>query len=415
MRQLSGVLLLSCCLLAFAGCSTLSRLNPFATEQKDDSPALLADFKTEAKISVKWDVSVGSGFGTKYLALQPAVEGERVFAADAYGTVSAFATSSGKRLWTASVGKVASRSVLDTLRFWRWTDRSFVTAGVGAGDGAVFIGTLSGEVVALDAITGKDIWRAKVSSEVAAPPETDGDIVAVQTLDGKLVALDRATGQRRWSYDTQVPILSLRGSARPTFAPGGVIGAFASGRVVVLHSKGGEPVWEHRVAIPQGKSELDRIVDVDGAPAVDGTTLYVASYQGRIKALNITDGNVLWDREFSSHQSLAVGGGEVYAVGKEDKVFALDKRTDATIWEVETLKNRSLTAPAIVGGYVAVGDADGYLHVLAQSDGRIVARTKIDGDGLRSDFVVVDEVLYGLSNGGTLFAATIKSTAKPSS
>ena len=407
-------------LLALAGCSSLpslpslpslSSLNPFADDDKEDAPAPLRDFKSEAKIDVRWDVQVGAGLGSKYLLLQPAVDGDRVFAADGYGVVEAYDKTSGKRLWHVSIGRPESGGIFETMRFWARTDRSFVSGAIGAGDGAVFAATVEGDVVALDGITGKELWRAKVSSEVAAPPETDGDIVAVATLDGKLVALDRATGHNRWSYDTQVPILSLRGAARPSFVAGGVvIGAFASGRIAALRSKGGEPVWENRIAIPQGRSELDRVVDVDGTPTIADGVLYVASYQGRIKALKVVDGVALWEREFSSHQAIAVGANTLFAAGKDDHVFALDKQSNATTWDVDVLKNRGLTSPALLGDYVVVGDADGYLHVLAQNDGHTVARSKIDGHGLRSDFVVADDVLYGLSNGGELFAVKVHSS-----
>lgn len=413
----SAALVLSALLtLCATGCSSLpslpswSSLNPFAEDDKDDSPAPLKDYKREANIDVKWDSQVGDGAGSKYLLLQPAVEGDRVFAADGYGVVEAFDKTSGKRLWHTTIGHPAARGFVETLRFWAHTDRSFVSGAIGAGDGAAFAATTKGEVVALDGITGKELWRARVNAEVAAPPETDGDIVAVLTLDGKLVALDRATGQNRWSYDTQVPILSLRGAARPTFAEGAVIGAFPSGHVAALKAKTGEPIWDTRIAIPQGRSELDRVVDVDGTPAVDGDAVYAASYQGRIKALKLLDGTPLWEREFSSHQAMAVNSSALFAIGKEDHVFALDKQSNVTTWDVDVLKNRGLTSPALLGDYVVVGDADGYMHVLAQSDGRIVARTKIDGDGLRSDFVVADDVLYGQSNGGELFAVKIHSS-----
>lgn len=398
-------------LALLAGCSSLpslASLNPFAEDDKDDAPARLTDFTNEVKIALKWDVKVGAGPGSKYLLLQPAVEGDRIFAADGYGVVEAFDKASGKRLWHVRIGRPQGEGWFDWLRFWARTDRSFVSGAVGAGDGAVFGATVNGEVVALDGITGKELWRAQVNSEVAAPPQTDGEIVAVLTLDGKLVALDRATGKSRWSYDTQVPVLSLRGAARPSFVQGMVIGAFANGRIVALKSSGGEPVWDNRVALPQGRSELDRVVDVDGTPAVDGELLFAASYQGRIKALKLADGSALWEREFSSHQAIAVGGDALYAVGKEDHVFSLNKQTDTMLWDVDRLKNRGLTSPSLLGEYVLVGDADGYLHVLARSDGRTVGRTRIDSDGLRSDFTVVDDVLYGLSNGGELFALTVR-------
>lgn len=397
-------------LFALSACETLSSLNPFDDEDASEEPAELADFTEEVRVDVRWDEQVGAGSGEKFLGLEPAVSGPRVYAADAYGVVEGYERDTGKRVWHVElVNPTPPPPWSQRVRFWMPTDDSFISGGVGAGAGAVFVGTDDGDVIALDDLDGHELWRAKVSSEVAAAPQTDGDIVAVMTLDGKLFALDRATGARRWSYDTQVPVLTLRGAAKPILLDGIVVAAFPNGRLVALRTKGGEPVWEHRVAVPQGRSELDRMVDVDGAPTVTGSAVYAASYQGRIKALRLADGNPVWEREMSSYQSLANGQGLIYAVGKEDLVNALDEQTGETTWTNASFRLRALTGGATTGSYVLFGDSEGYLHVLAQSDGRQVGRTRIDSDGLRADFVVADGVIYGYSNGGTLFAATVVS------
>ncbi len=407
LRRLRIAVLALCALFALSGCETLESINPF-TDDDEEQPAALVDFKEEARIDVRWDTQVGDGQGGKFLGLEPAVSGPRVFAADAWGVVEAYERDNGKRVWRVELeNPVPARPWLQRVRFWMPVDDSFVSAGVGAGAGAVFVGTDDGDVIALDDLSGRELWRAKVSSEVAAAPQTDGDIVAVMTLDGRLVALDRATGARRWSYDTQVPVLTLRGAARPILIDGIVIAAFPNGRLAALRAKGGEPVWEHRVAVPQGRSELDRMVDVDGAPTVAGAALYAASYQGRIKALRLGDGNPVWEREMSSYQSLANGQGLIYAIGKDDLVSALDQQTGETTWSNASFRLRALTGGATAGSYVVFGDSEGYLHVLAQSDGRVVARTRIDSDGQRSDFTIADGVIYGYSNGGTLYAISI--------
>lgn len=394
--------------VALSGCETLESLNPFTDDGDDEQPAALTDFTEEARIDLRWDAQVGEGRGSKFVPLTPAVAGPRVFAADAYGTVAAFERDTGKRVWQVELEHVQpERSWTARIRFWEPVDDSFVTAGVGAGAGAVYVGTADGEVIALDDLSGKELWRGKVSSEVAVAPQTDGDIVAVLTIDGRLHALERATGVRRWSYDTQVPVLTLRGAARPLLVDGVVVVAFPSGRLVALRGAGGEPVWEHRLALPQGRSELERMIDVDGTPIIEGDLLFAASYQGRIKALRVGDGTAVWEREMSSYQSLGAGLGLIYAVGKEDQVLALDQRSGDTMWTNPSFKFRRLSGPGVIGSYIAIGDAAGYLHVLAQSDGRIVGRREIDSDGLQSDFVVADGVLYGYSDGGELFAATI--------
>ena len=406
-RRVFVLLLAGYVLGGLAGCETLSSLNPFSDDD-DDEPAALQDFKEEARVDIRWDAQVGDGAGANYLHLDLAVSGPRVFAADAYGVVEGYERETGKRVWRVEIDNpTPPPGWSERIRFWSLSDDAFITGAVGAGAGAVFVGTDNGDVIALDDLDGHELWRAKVSSEVVSAPQTDGDVVGVMTLDGRVVALDRATGQRRWSYDTQVPVLTLRGSARALVAEGLVIAAFPSGRVVALRAKGGEPVWEQRIAVPQGRSELERMVDVDGTPLVVPPLIYAASFQGRVKALRLSDGNPIWERELSSFQSLASGQGLIYAVAKEDDIQALDEKTGETTWSNPGFKFRALTGGASVAGYVIFGDSLGYLHVLAQSDGRIVGREQIDSDGLRSDFVVYEGVLYGLSNGGRLFAARI--------
>lgn len=395
--------------LGLGGCETLSSLNPFSDdEEEEDEPAELVDFPEEAEVDVVWTSQVGDGSGSKYFLLVPAIGSGRIYAADSYGEVAAFDLATGDDIWQAQVGEVESAGFWSSLQFWKSRDNGFVSGAIGQGDGVVMLGTTQGDVFALDDLSGNLLWRSRVSSEVIAPPQTNGDVVVLQTLDGKLIALDRESGERRWSYDTQVPVLTLRGASPPVFAGELVICGFPNGRVVALRANGGEPVWEQRIALPQGRSELDRMVDIDGTPLVEDGVLYVASYQGRIKALRLTDGSPLWERELSSHQSIASGLEQLYVVGKDDQVAALDRRTSTPAWQSDLLKRRGLTSPTVVDNFVVVGDAEGYVHVFTQSEGRMVARDQIDSDGLRSDMRVSNGIVYGLSVGGTLFAFKIE-------
>lgn len=392
-------------LLLLAGCETLQSINPFGDDAPEaDEPAPLPAFTEEVRFERRWDVQVGDGLGRKYLTLVPAVASGRVYAADGYGHVEARDAGNGRRVWATRIGEAEGRGFGERMRFWERGDHAFVTGGVGAGDGIVLVGTANGEVVALDDLDGHEVWRAQVSSEVMTAPVTDGDVVLLQTLDGRLVALDRETGAQRWRFDTQVPILTLRGAAAPVLAGGVVIAGFPNGRVVALRAGTGEPLWEQRVATPKGRSELDRIVDVDGAPLVVGEVVYVGSYQGAVRALRLGDGTPGWEHEVSTHVGLAAGLDQIYVVSSSDDVLALGASGANVAWESKALHLRALTSPAVIENYVIVGDGEGYVHALAQSDGRVAGRRHIDGDGLRGGFAVADGVLYGLSNGGRLFA-----------
>jgi len=303
--------------------------------------------------------------------------------------------------------RAAKRGMLAGVRVFDRTDPSFVS-GLGAGGGMVLVGTTGGTVAALSASDGGEIWRVYLGSEVVCSPAFGDDAVFAQTIDGRLLALERSDGSVRWSFDIQVPVLTLRGTASPVFDGGVVYAGFANGTVSAIRTENGEPIWEHRIMLPEGRSELDRIVDVDGSPLLAGQLLYAVAYQGQLKALRRADGNPLWQLEHSSYLDLTTGYGHVYVVDETDAVIAIDEQTAREVWRQEGLYRRKLSSPQAFGNYLVVGDDDGYLHVLAQSDGRFLGRLKVDGKGIRSGMSVADgRTLYVLGNSGSLQAVEI--------
>ena len=261
-----------------AGCSSNSK--------KELPPAELTDFKEEVVLQKQWDRSIGDGQGKTYNMLVPAVEGNTIYAADVTGVVMSLDRMNGDVQWKKDLELP-------------------VSGAVGVGYGLVMLGTLQGDVVALDASTGEEKWRSRVNSEVLAPPQTNGDIVVVQTQDDHLVGLDASTGDQRWIYDSTPGVLTLRGTGAPLVTNHLAIAGLSTGKIVALDTRNGVPVWEQRVAIPQGRSELERIVDIDGGLLLSGGTLYVASYQGRMAALEMESGRVLWQRDASSYAGVA--------------------------------------------------------------------------------------------------------------
>jgi outer membrane protein assembly factor BamB len=371
-------------------------------------PAALVRFDEEVRVQRLWARNIGNGLGRKYLQSQPAVAADRIFAADGYGHVEALDRFTGKRLWTTRVGP-NPKGGMSRLNFFDRRDPSYVTGGVGAAHGYVLIGTALGEVIALSATDGTEVWRVQVGSEVLAPPVGGARLIFVQTIDGRLLALERNDGSVRWVFDNPVPVLTLRGTATPVFSGGIVYAGFANGMVAAVRAENGEPIWQHRVMLPEGRSELERMVDVDGTPVLSGGILYVASYQGRMKALRASDGSLLWEQEMSTYLDLAEGYGQVYVIDTTDIVQAIDQSSADNVWRQEGLQLRRLTSPVAFSNYVLVGDGDGYVHVLAQSDGRFVGRRKVGGKGLRSRSVVVDGTVYVLTNSGSLQALTVES------
>ena len=224
----------------------------------------------------------------------------------------------------------------------------------------------------------------------------------------RLIGLDASTGDQRWTYDSTPGVLTLRGTGAPVVTNHLAVAGLSTGKVVALDTRNGVPVWEQRVAIPQGRSELERIVDIDGGLLLSGGTLYVASYQGRMAALELESGRVLWQRDASSYAGVAQGFGSVYVSLASGTVEGVDERSTTALWSNDSLARRQLSAPEVFSSYVAVGDMEGYLHLLSQVDGRFVGRTRIDSDGLRARPLVVGDMIYVFGNSGKLEALTIR-------
>ncbi len=393
-----------------AGCSWFSWL-PWVGDGDDDDdkklePAELVKFDAEVTLKKLWSKKIGEGLGRKYLRLRPAVVADRIYAADGYGTVVALDRFSGDKIWETAVDQL-DRGFMSSLNFFDRRDPSFVSGGIGAGAGYVFVGTTTGYVVALSAADGTESWRADLDSEVLSTPVTGEGLVFVQTIDGRLVALEDGTGEQRWSFNNQVPVLTLRGTSSPVYSNGAVVTGFSTGKVTTVRASNGEPAWEHRLMLPEGRSELDRIVDVDGRPLIMGGVVYAAAYQGRVKALRQADGTPLWERDISSFLDLAEGYGQIYVVSDIDEITAIDRESAEIAWEQNAFLRRKLSPPAAFSNYMLVGDDEGFLHVLAQSDGRLVGRRKVDSKGLRSPMVIADSVIFVLGNSGKLVALEV--------
>lgn len=367
--------------LFVAGCSSASK--------KELKPQPLEKITAEIELKKEWSTSVGAGQGKQWNTLTPAVDGDVLFVTDVKGRVSALDRFTGKALWTRKLK-------LD------------VSGGVGVGSGMVLLGTLDGNVIALNADTGEDLWRSSVTSEVLAAPATNGDVVVVQTQDDRLIGLEAATGQQRWIYENTPAVLSLRGTGAPLVTDYVAYAGLSTAKIIAVDTQRGLPIWEQRVTVPTGRTELERIVDVDGGLLLTDNTLYAVSYQGRLAGLDPQSGQVMWQREASSYVGVGEGFGNAYVSLADGTVESVDERSATAMWSNKDLLRREISGPAVFSSYIAVGDKEGYLHVLSQVDGRFVARKKIDGKGLRVQPLVVGGWLYVYGNGGKLVALTIK-------
>jgi len=242
---------------------------------------------------------------------------------------------------------------------------------------------------------------------LAAPRAAEG-VVVIYSIDGKVHGLSAENGETLWTYDRGVPALTLRGASSPALAPGVAVVGFDSGRVVALSLHGGQPLWETRVALPSGRSELERMVDIDGDLLIADNTVYVVTFQGRTAALDLDTGAILWRRDMSSHEGMGLDDQALYVTDDRSHVWALDRDSSSSIWKQDRLEGRALTSPASFDQYVIVGDFDGYVHWLSRDDGQFMARTRVDSSGIITAPVAAGDLVYVFGRSGKLAALRVK-------
>ena len=382
-------LLAATLVMSLSACSTIKGWFEFDDDDDPKKPAELQAIDQTIKIKKLWSHGIGNGQGDGFYKIQPAIAGSSIYIAAADGTVEAFDKQTGKSLWDTELERPLS-------------------GGVGVYGDALLLGSSDGFVLKLDATSGEVQWSTRLSGEVMSVPGSDGRMVLAHTLDGKLQGLDFATGEVAWTYDSNVPVLTLRGSCSPLLNGNTAYVGFASGRVLAFDIANGGIIWEARVAIPQGRSEIERVVDIDGTMTLLGKELFVASYQGRIMAIDVTDGRKLWQHNVSSFSGVSQGFGNVYVADEDGTVTAYQRSGQGERWQQTALAYRGLSRPTPVSSYLAVGDKEGYVHFMSQVDGEIVGRIEADDEGIRADMVSEDNILYVYGNSGDLIAYEIK-------
>jgi len=338
---------------------------------------------------VVWDKSPGNGDGGLESGLRLWVEDGLLVTADSAGDVYALDPKDGRKLWDAE------------------TEARLVSGPTVYHD-VVLVGTLDAEVIALKRKDGSLAWRVKVSSEVLAPPVGDSGIVVVRCGDGKIFGLSAESGARRWSFDRAVPPLTLRGMSQPLVVDGVAVVGLDNGRAVALRVETGEVLWEEVVSAPEGRTELERIVDVDAELLAAGGGLFALSFGGELTAIGLQEGRVAWRRPVKSYTGAAVFGSKLLVSDESGVIWALDAETGAAAWTQEAFKYRKLSAPVAVGGYAVVADFEGYLHWLSPDDGRIVGRVHATGDAVVAPLVVQGDRLYVLDRSGEVAAVEAK-------
>jgi len=382
--------LVLCLSVVLMACGTVDTVSGwFEDETYVAPPAELVEFSQEFKPTVAWTVNTGDG-ASEYSDLGAWLQGNMIVAIDNEGDVSSYDQITGRQLWQVE---------LDVP----------VTAGVGGGDGLILVGTQEGEVLALNETNGDLLWRKRLSSEILVPPKASNNVVVARSADGRLTGLSVNDGAVLWNYQRAVPLLSLRGTGAPVLADDKVIAGYANGKLVAVSIVDGKVIWEKSISVPRGRTELDRIVDIDSAPVIKDGNVYVVAYHGNVAAVSLDSGRTIWSREASSRSGLDVFVGDaVYLSDDSDYIWAFQDGTGDALWRQTRLLRRKISAPTIVGENVLVGDFEGYAHWISRKDGRFVARLQVADSAIRSQPVVKDDLVYITAVDGTLTALRIQ-------
>ena len=348
-------------------------------------PEELVDFVPSVKVKEIWSRDFGQIDEKKLIKLEPYLEDGVIYVADSSGKITAYSEKGGKKIWRARL-------------------KQPVTGAVGLGEQSVLLGTSKGKVIALDKKTGKQQWERAVSSEILVPPVEAAGIVIVQSIDGKILGLSARDGSTKWVQTQTEPSLSLRGTATPIVFQGVVLTGMANGSVVAVNLSDGRLIWNLPVATPQGRNEIERLVDIDAPPVIHNGLLFAGSYQGKVVAISLRTGRAAWSRGISTYTGLVADSANIYLTDDDSNVIALDQKSGSVIWRYEKLRGRKLNAPVVTQDYVVVGDLDGYVHWLKKDDGSMAARYRVANSAIRAKALVNGDVLYVSNLDGKLKA-----------
>lgn len=374
-------------LVTILGCG-LAACNGLFDKDNTPTPTPLKKFTPEANVKMRWHNHLNFGVGDDYLKLVPALHDDTIYTASKAGVISAIDKDNGKTRWST-----------DT--------KTFLSAGPATDSERVYIGGRKGNVVALRQSDGEILWTAQAPSEILSPPAAADGYVLVKTIDGQLTAFSAKDGRSMWHYQQTEPNMILRSGSAPQVVDEVLVAGFANGNLVKLTLPAGNLLWQTTVAVPQGSFAIQRMVDIDANPVISHGRVYVATYQGRIAALELSTGKEAWTHDISSYTGMSLDAGHVFITDAEGQLWAFDKENGQVAWRQTDLENRRLSAPVVMGKNVVVGDGEGYIHWLNNQDGHFVARTRIWGSPILATPVVNNDTLYVLTRDGYLAAYNI--------
>ena len=374
-------------LLAIAGCTGAPGPQPAELTPIDNAKplrVLWSAYLQEDERFGNWPPPPPSESSDRWVFF-PVLVGDAVYATSREGTLVRLDAATGRRRWRTSAEMT-------------------VSSGVGADAETVAVANEDGEVVAFEAASGKVRWRARVSSEVLAPPEVGAGLVLVRSVDNRIFAFNVADGKRRWVYQRAVASLILHAPSGVAVSGDSAYAGFPGGKLVAIALSNGGQRWEATVTVPKGSTELERVTDVVGRPALQGREVCAVAYQGRVGCYEAATGRQLWSRELSSATGVSLDARFAYVSDDKGAVHTLDRSNGQSVWKQDKLSYRQLTQPLPEGQTIVIGDFEGFIHFLSRDSGAFVSRFDTKGGAVRAVPIALPAGLLVQTEDGSLHA-----------
>lgn len=354
-----------------------------------EPPASLLDIKESAKLTLIHELEYGDS-ASQYMRIKALELPKEIVFSDSNGKVTVFDKKSFK------------------IRWQKTFDVEF-TSAIGGNEKIYVLATRSGEVLAINPLSGDVNWQVAVSSEVLTSPVVSAGRIIVKTVDGQLSALNSETGKQAWVYQREVPALSVRGNSQPYLLDDKVITGLDNGKLVILNVATGELFWEKTISTPHGRSEIERLVDLDADLIMRDNIIYIAGYQGKLVALDLTTGSFLWTKKMSVTKKVSIEDNRLYVTDDNSHIWALDASTGGVIWKQTDFTSRKLTSAVIMDDKLLIADYEGYLHIIAKADGHQLGRDRVDSSGIDVSPIIFDEKIYLQSKKSVIYIYELKS------
>ena len=353
---------LSIALILISSCSTLAFWDDDSDEEAIE-PVALKSFKNEYPISVEWKKSFK---GENSLgSFKPSFYSGNMLIADPEGNIFSTNPRSGKLNWKINI------------------DRE-LAAGVASGFGKLIVSDVNGFVIAIDSETQDIIWEKNIGGEVLSNAVVSASLILAKNSVGELVALSASSGEKKWSFRSQLPALTVRGTGEPIIENGIVFSTFDNGRLAAFQLDTGFFLWDAPISFVEGSSELENLIDADSAPVLAKQLIFATNYQGNLTAFDIAQKRPVWNSNASSFYSPIVANNMIMVIQDNGSILSFSLANLSPSWTSEEYLRRQLSSAAAYKNFLLVGDLDGYVHAINPLTGVTVGRKKVSGNPIMS-------------------------------